>query len=157
VTTIKVIKKSENEWKKILTPEEFHVLREKGTEPAFSGKYVENKEKGLYLCAGCKKALFSSETKFDSGSGWPSFWAPIAEDAVEMKPDSSHGMQRTEVVCRRCGGHLGHVFKDGPPPTGHRFCINSVALHLKKKIKKRERLMEEILHQILFLGPLSLI
>jgi len=127
------INKSEEEWRKTLTPEEFHVLREKGTERSFTGKYVDHKKKGTYVCAGCGKELFSSDTKFDSGTGWPSFWTPISEDSLEMKPDNSLGMRRTEVLCSQCGGHLGHVFNDGPKPTGQRFCINSAALHFKEQ------------------------
>ncbi len=127
------IKKSDEEWKKDLTSEEYHVLREKGTDPAHTGKYLDNKGKGIYLCAGCGKELFSSDTKFESGSGWPSFWAPISEENLDAKPDDSLGMLRTEVLCSRCGGHLGHVFDDGPRPTGKRFCINSAALHFKEK------------------------
>jgi len=121
------------EWRKILTPEEFHVLREKGTERPFTGKHLHNKKKGIYVCAGCGNELFSSDTKFDSGTGWPSFWAPIAEDKVELEADNRLGMQRTEVLCNQCGGHLGHVFDDGPKPTGHRFCINSVALRFEER------------------------
>jgi peptide-methionine (R)-S-oxide reductase len=128
----KNIPKSEKEWKKILKPDEYNILREKGTEPPFSGKFVYNKEKGIYVCAGCGNELFSSEEKFDSGSGWPSFWAAISKDKVKLNIDKSHGMVRTEVVCSRCGGHLGHVFDDGPRPTGKRFCINSIALDFKK-------------------------
>jgi len=127
------INKSEEEWRKTLTPEEFHVLREKGTERPFSGKYVNHKKKGTYVCAGCGNELFSSDTKFDSGTGWPSFWTPISEGSLEMKPDNSVGMRRTEVLCSQCGGHLGHVFNDGPKPTGQRFCINSAALHFKNR------------------------
>ena len=128
----KLIKPME-EWRKILTPEEFHVIREKGTERPFTGKYLHNKKKGIYVCAGCGNELFSSDKKFDSGTGWPSFWAPIAEDKVELEADNSLGMQRTEVLCNQCGGHLGHVFDDGPKPTGHRFCINSVALRFEER------------------------
>lgn len=127
------INKPEEEWRKTLTPEEFHVLREKGTERPFTGKYVDHKKKGTYVCAGCGKELFSSDTKFDSGTGWPSFWTPISEDSLEMKPANSLGMRRTEVLCSQCGGHLGHVFNDGPKPTGQRFCINSAALHFKER------------------------
>ncbi len=127
------IKKSKDEWRRILTPEELHVLREKGTEKPFTGKYVNHKKEGTYVCAGCGNELFYSDTKFDSGTGWPSFWAPISNDRVKMKPDNNLGILRTEVSCSRCGGHLGHVFDDGPKPTGRRFCINSVALHFKKK------------------------
>jgi len=125
--------KTNKEWKKILTEEEFQVLREKGTEQPFTGKYLHNKKNGIYLCAGCKNKLFSSTDKFDSGSGWPSFTQPFSNEKIEMKTDMSHGMTRTEVVCHRCGGHLGHVFNDGPAPTGLRFCINSISLFFEEK------------------------
>ena len=121
------------DWKKKLTAEQYNVLREKGTEPSFTGKYVHSKEQGMYVCAGCGNTLFSSDTKFDSGTGWPSFDNPINKEHVELKEDISHGMRRTEVVCKNCGGHLGHVFDDGPTKTGQRYCINSCALEFKKK------------------------
>ncbi len=129
------MKKSEEEWRKSLTAEEFHILRKKGTEPPFTGKYADNKKKGIYVCAGCGNKLFSSDTKYDSRSGWPSFYAPASRDNVEIKSDNSLFMHRTEVLCKKCGGHLGHVFDDGPKPTGQRFCINSVSLHFKEKKK----------------------
>jgi len=130
----KYLSRSEKEWKEILNEEEFNVLRKKGTEPPFSGRFVHNKEKGIYTCAGCGNELFSSDVKFDSGTGWPSFWDVISKSKVKLKTDYSHGMNRIEVLCSRCGGHLGHVFDDGPKPTGKRFCINSVSLHFKKGI-----------------------
>ena len=120
--------KSKEEWKKILSPEQYHVLREQGTEIAFTGKYWNNHAKGIYRCAACGLPLFSSDTKFESGTGWPSFWAPIAENHVRKATDESFGMERDEVQCARCGGHLGHVFDDGPAPTGLRYCLDSVSL-----------------------------
>jgi peptide-methionine (R)-S-oxide reductase len=129
----KKIPKSDKEWKEKLNKEEFSVLRKKGTEPPFTGKYVNNKEKGVYVCAGCGNQLFTSDVKYDSGSGWPSFWDTISKSNIELKIDKSLGLNRVEVLCSRCGGHLGHVFDDGPRPTGRRYCINSVALHFKKK------------------------
>jgi peptide-methionine (R)-S-oxide reductase len=125
------IKKTEQEWQSELTPEQYHVLREKGTERAFTGDYYATKEPGVYRCAGCGAELFSSETKYESGTGWPSFWEPAADDAVETERDWSMLVPRTEVHCAQCGGHLGHVFSDGPHPTGLRYCINSAALDLE--------------------------
>jgi peptide-methionine (R)-S-oxide reductase len=131
-------KKSDAEWKKILAPEQYEVLRRKGTESAFTGKYYNSKEEGVYRCAGCGNPLFDSDTKFDSGTGWPSYYQPVSEDAVETEQDRSHGMIRTEVLCARCGGHLGHVFPDGPEPTGRRYCINSVSLDFEPRAKLEE-------------------
>jgi len=126
------IQKSDQEWKESLTEQEFRILRKKETEPPFTGKFVYNKEKGVYVCAGCGNELFSSDTKFESGSGWPSFWEPLIKGNIELKSDTSLGIQRIEVLCRCCGGHLGHVFDDGPQPTGKRYCINSASLHFQK-------------------------
>ncbi len=124
------VSKSESEWKAELTPEQYRVLREQGTEPAFSGVYWDSKTVGTYHCAACAQALFRSETKFESHSGWPSFYQPIDEASVVTESDRSHGMVRTEVTCARCDSHLGHVFEDGPPPTGLRYCMNSLAMTL---------------------------
>jgi peptide-methionine (R)-S-oxide reductase len=126
------LKKSETEWRAELSPEEYHVLREKGTERAFTGAYWDNHEDGVYRCRACGQELFSSDTKFDSGTGWPSFFDPMDSDAVETRPDNSFFMRRTEVLCSRCGSHLGHVFDDGPEPTGLRYCLNSCSLDLNK-------------------------
>lgn len=125
--------KSEKEWKEQLTREQYRVLRKHGTERAFTGEYWNTKKPGLYLCAGCGAPLFDSDVKYDSGSGWPSFFEPVSLEAVETETDRSLGMERTEVHCARCGGHLGHVFPDGPQPTGLRYCINSASLDLKEK------------------------
>ena len=124
------IDKTEQEWREALSVEQFHVCREKGTERAFTGTYWNTKTPGVYRCVACGEPLFSSQTKFDSGSGWPSFWQPMGDEAVETETDTSFGMTRTEVHCRRCGSHLGHIFPDGPEPTGLRYCINSVSLKL---------------------------
>jgi peptide-methionine (R)-S-oxide reductase len=124
------VRKSEEEWRRELTPEQYRVLREKGTEPAFTGEYNAEKREGTYRCAACGEPLFSSAAKYDSGSGWPSFYAAIEDEKVETEEDRSHGMRRTEIMCARCNSHLGHVFPDGPRPTGMRFCVNSASLRL---------------------------
>ena len=126
------IERTEAEWRELLTPTQYQVLREAGTERAFTGKYNDEHSDGTYRCAACEAELFDSSTKFDSGCGWPSFYAAKSDDAVELIDDRSHGMVRTEVRCRRCGSHLGHVFPDGPAPTGDRFCMNSISLDLAK-------------------------
>jgi peptide-methionine (R)-S-oxide reductase len=131
-TNTEKIDKSDAEWRAQLTPEQYQVLRQKGTEPAFTGALYQNHESGIYHCGACGAELFTSDTKFESGSGWPSFWQPVNPNAVATHEDTSHGMRRIEVTCARCGSHLGHVFPDGPRSTGLRYCINSVALDFEK-------------------------
>ncbi len=133
MTTSDKITKTDTEWRETLTPEQYRVLREQGTERPFTGKYWNLKDDGTYTCTACGQELFRSETKFDSGCGWPSFYDALESGHVELREDTTHGMSRTEVVCSRCGGHLGHVFEDGPAPTGLRYCINSASLQFRKE------------------------
>lgn len=132
------VNRSDSEWRNALDPEQYRVCREKGTEPAFTGKYWNTKDDGVYRCAACGELLFASDTKYDSGSGWPSFYKPANPDSITEHVDNTHGMQRIEVVCSHCDSHLGHVFPDGPPETGLRYCINSASLDFEKDVDKRD-------------------
>ena len=132
------VNKTDREWQRELSPEEYRITRQKGTEPAFTGQYWNTKQHGIYVCRCCGAELFSSETKYDSGSGWPSFFRPLDSTAIEEREDLSHGMVRTEIVCHDCDAHLGHVFEDGPQPTGLRYCVNSASLQLKTQEKNDE-------------------
>ncbi|MCS7017833.1 MAG: peptide-methionine (R)-S-oxide reductase MsrB [Cytophagales bacterium] len=143
LANVEKVVKTEEEWRKILTPEQYYILREKGTERPFSGKFYLHKEKGVYTCAACGYELFTSEQKFDSGCGWPSFYDEMSKGRIRYRTDTSHGMIRTEIMCARCDGHLGHVFDDGPAPTGLRYCVNSVSINFKKAAPADKKQEEE--------------